>query len=770
MDDMAGAVRVSGDAGAGDAGAGDAGATGPAGGGAGVGDAAAGEGDGMAGERPRLRELADRMGIVPEYVDQSGRERRVTSDRTRVLLLRAMGHEAETEADAAAALERLRAADADQLLPPTRVIRARELGAARVCLQLPPEATGHVAWLLSLETEDGGIAESTGDAESGARSVEVPLPATPGLGYHLLRAAVSWGDSRCEGEQRLIVVPDGCWLPDGADRWRTFGLIANLYTVRGERDWGIGNLRDLRELMEWGATLGADFVGVNPLHALFNRGTEISPYSPVSRLYRNPLYLDLTAIPELAHSADARAIIEGEELQRELETLRSGEHVQYERLARLERPVLEALHREFAQRHREGDTARGEEYAAYLEREGEPLLDFATFLAVDEVETARQGHPDWFRRWPEGLRSCGGDGIATFRMEHAELVDLHCWLQFELDRQLADAARAGRAAGMRLGLYQDLAIGSSGGGSDAWAYPHLLLHGVSIGAPPDLLGPQGQDWGLPPMDPVALAEDGYAYWIQLLRGAFRHAGALRIDHVLGLFRQFWIPWGEGARNGAYVRFPSEELLGILALESHRSQALVVGEDLGTVPPEVPPALARWQVLSSKVLYFEVGEDGAFNPRSSYEHLVLATANTHDMAPLAGYFTGRELELRADAGYSSEGELDAQLAERARTVRRLHERLTMEGLIPTPDSSTSDVGLRGAVHSFLRGTPAMLVGISLDDLAGEIEPVNMPGLGPAEFPSWTRRMRRTLEDLRADRVVREALGSGPGQVTGDREGS
>ena len=713
--------------------------------------------DEVTGERPLLHALAARMGILPEYVDQTGRERRVTSDRTRVLLLRAMGLEAVTEADAGTALAELDRAESERLLSPSRVMSRAALEGARVSLQLPPQATGRVAWLLSLESEDGGVTGSSGECESGAHSVELPLPALPDAGYHLLRAAVSWEGGQHEGEQRLIVVPDSCWLPDGADEWRTFGLTTNLYTVRGARDWGIGNVSDLRELMEWGATLGADFVGVNPLHATFNRGTSTSPYSPVSRLYRNPLYLDVTAIPELAHSAAARAMIEGAEFQRELLELRAGGKVEYERLARLERPVLEELHREFAARHRSSGTARGVEYADYLEREGPPLLELATFLALDETIAMEGGRPEWFRHWPDDVRSCDGDGVAAFREVHAELVDFHCWLQFELDRQLGDAARAGRAAGMRLGLYQDLAIGTAGDGSDAWAYPHLFLENVSIGAPPDLLGPGGQDWGLPPVNPVMLAQDGYSYWIQLLRGAFRHAGALRIDHVLGLFRQFWIPRGEGARGGAYVRFPSEEMLGILALESHRHQALVVGEDLGTVPPEVAPALARWRVLSSSVLYFEQEDDGTFRPRSSYRHSTLATANTHDLAPLAGYLTGRDVSLRArveGTGAEEEGQL---LTERTRIVQRLLDRLRAEGFLPDQGGDGSSTGVASAVHSFLRATPAMLVGISLDDLAGETEPVNIPGVGQEEYESWCRRMRRTLTDLRADPRVVAGLG-------------
>lgn len=713
-----------------------------------------------ADERPSLRRLAELLGIEPEYVDQTGRVRRPTSDATRIQLLRAMGYEAESEEEAAAALASIERDAAEELLPPARVIPMHVLGHATVRLRLPPAAAGRVAWLLTLESEDGGTATSSGNADAAARSIELPLPALLEPGYHMLGAAVRWDGGEVECVQRLIVVPDACWLPPDAAAWHGFGLTANLYAVRDGRDWGIGNLTTLRTLMEWGAGLGADFVGVNPMHALFNRDAEISPYSPVSRLYRNPLYLDVTAIPELEHAPAARAMIADRSFREAVDALHGSPKVQYELIAALQRPVLEELHSVFVARHGTADTARGHEYGAYLEAEGEPLLHFATFMALDETLTAGHAHPEWFRRWPEPLRSSAGDGVAGFRDAHAELVDFHCWLQFELDRQLGAAAFAGREAGMRLGLYQDLAIGSSGGGSDAWAYPELLLQGVSIGAPPDMLGPEGQDWGLPPIDPRRLAADGYAYWIQLLRGAFRHAGALRIDHVLGLFRQFWIPWGASAQDGAYVRFPVEDMLGILALESQRHRALVVGEDLGTVPPEVPPALARWRVLTSKVLYFEREADGSFRHAAAYDHHALVTANTHDLAPLAGYAAGGDLRLRAAISGAPQAELDALLDERRDTMRRLGERLAAEGFIAAADSTPTDDGLRRAVHGFLRSTPAMLVGLSLDDLAGETEPVNMPGLDASRFSSWTRRMQRTLDDLRADPAVRAALGEEP----------
>jgi 4-alpha-glucanotransferase len=318
---------------------------------------------------------------------------------------------------------------------------------------------------------------------------------------------------------------------------------------------------------------------------------------------------------------------------------------------------------------------------------------------------------------------------------------------------------------MPLGLYQDLAIGASPSGSDVWASPGLFVDGACVGAPPDPLGPEGQNWGLPPVNPQALQADGYRYWTALIRGSLQHAGALRIDHVLGLFRQFWIPDGMTGAEGAYVRYPTDDLLGVLALEATRAGALVVGEDLGTVPPEVPPTLARRGVLSSKVLYFERDEDGGFRSPRHYPRTALATANTHDLAPLAGWWRGRDLVLRRAVGLLHDDDALAEAeAERARDRDALVALLVEEGILH--DATTRDVSelaVRAGVHTLLRRSPSWLVGLSLDDLVGETEPVNVPGVGPDGFPSWQRRLSVTLEEMADDRGVRVALGTERGWV-------
>ncbi|MDQ3949226.1 MAG: 4-alpha-glucanotransferase, partial [Gemmatimonadota bacterium] len=377
--------------------------------------------------------------------------------------------------------------------------------------------------------------------------------------------------------------------------------------------------------------------------------------------------------------------------------------------------------------------------------------------------TLRPLGPDW-RTWPHEFRSPKSPAVREFRRTYAELIDFHRWLQFETDRQLGEAAERARKSGMAIGLYQDLAIGTSPAGSDTWSSPDLFARGVCVGAPPDPYSATGQNWGLPPIDPRRLKEDGYRYFIGLVRAAFRHAGALRIDHVMGLFRVFWIPDGHSGTDGAYVRYPSDELLGILALESVRNNALVVGEDLGTVPPDVPPALAKWGVLSSKVLYFERADDGSFRPAEHYAAEALATANTHDMATLAGFWEGRDVELRAEVGLIEKDAVNAAREERARDKRQLLRALNKSRVLREridPDANDPQIPsaeLRGAVHDFLALTPSVLVGVALDDVAGEGDPVNVPGVSPDEHPSWTRRMSKSLTQLREDPETQVALGT------------
>jgi 4-alpha-glucanotransferase len=688
--------------------------------------------------RDELRELAACAGILDGYWDHAGRWCE-TSHATRRALLAALGFAVESDDAIHESLTAARDADARELFPPVRVVETGTPASTRVPVRAPAKRAASGPFRLRIELEGGGHRVAEGPWR-GEGTIEIPIGPELPLGYHRVSLTMSAGGDEWSNEQTLIVVPPRCVVPSDVlgDR-PAFGIIANLYTVRSRANWGIGDVTDLGALADWTGGVGGDFAGVNPLHALLNRGLDISPYSPVSRLFRNPIYVDVARIPELEQATEVRTRLSSPEFAAELEALRETPAVRYEQVMAVKGIALDALHRVFLDRVRGSGNERDRAYRDYVATHDPALTQFATWMTIAEL----QHSADW-RTWPREFHDPNGPTVERFAATHAQRVDFHCWVQFEVDRQLEEAARRGRAAGMRIGLYQDLAIGSSPAGADTWAFPDLFVRGVSVGAPPDPYAATGQNWGLPPLDPRGLRRSGYRYFIDLIRGAFRHSGALRIDHVMGLFRLFWIPDGMSGKDGAYIRYPAEDLLGIVALESVRNGALVVGEDLGTVPEEVPPRLAKWGVLSSKVLYFEREWDGRFKASDTYPALALATANTHDMPTISGFWSERDIAVRRNVGLVANDEDEAKArADRDRDRAALVQLLNEERILPDgmPRSSAE---LRAAVHGFLWNTPAQLVGLALDDLAGEMDAVNVPGVGPDRYPSWTRKMRADLE--------------------------
>ncbi|MGH7606981.1 MAG: 4-alpha-glucanotransferase, partial [Gemmatimonadales bacterium] len=498
-----------------------------------------------------LRTLAGRMGILPDFVDVLGRRRR-TSDATRETLLAAMGCPAASDAEARAILERLDDSERERVLAPVQVVRGNI--PATLALSAQPGATSYELEVI----EETGIVHRSGGALRG-RGARVPFPSTlrTGLppGYHRVRVRLG-GDHAWHAEQLLIVAPLRCAPPRRGEgrRNRRFGLTVNLWTVSSARNWGAGDFTDLAELAEWAGAYGAAFIGVNPLYALRCRRGEESPYNPLTRLFRNPLYLDVTAVPEFAESAEARQLVVSPAFRTALDRVRDAATVDHVAVMTLKRDVLRALFRTFCSRHAGRETPRDLAYRRYLAERGSLLDDFATFLALEE----HFGMSAW-PAWPDAFHDPRGQAARAFRAERAEAVDFHRWVQFELDRQLATAAGRAAAGGVANGFVGDLPVGTAAASSDAWAFPGLFARGVHIGAPPDEYAREGQDWGLAPLDPHRLRADRHAYWTLVVRAALAHKGALRVDHVMGLLRQYWIPAGRPAAEGAYVRYPADDL-------------------------------------------------------------------------------------------------------------------------------------------------------------------------------------------------------------------
>ncbi|MFG2647039.1 4-alpha-glucanotransferase [Streptomyces sp. NPDC048436] len=573
-----------------------------------------------------------------------------------------------------------------------------------------------------------------------------PLPhAAPPLppGVHRLRVDTPAGSA----EAHLIVAPYAFPAPPP----RTYGLLVQLYSLLSSRSWGMGDLGDLAELAAWsGRALGAGFVQVNPLHAAVPRpvdgASDPSPYRPSSRRFPDPVHLRVEDIPEYAH-LDGEARDRVASLARRAAVLREsvlsqGELIDRDAVWELKREALELIHEVPL------GPGRGAAYSDFLAEHGEALEDHATWYALAE----RYGS-DW-HTWPAPLRDPASPRTARARRELMGRVDFHSRLAWLTDAQLATAQRAALDAGMGIGLVHDLAVGVHPAGADAWAQQRHFAAGMSAGAPPDAFNARGQDWGLPPWRPDRLAESAYAPYRALLRALLRRAGAIRIDHVMGLFRLWWVPEGRAPTEGTYVHYDAEAMLAVLALEAHRAGALVIGEDLGTVEPGVRETLQRHGVLGTSVLWFERDWAGTGRPLppDRWRADCLATATTHDLPSTAARITGEHVQLRDRLGLLARSAAVEQ-AEAAADVAEWLALLSRLGMLPGGGGHEEEE-IR-AVHRFLLATPARMVGVWLPDAVGDRRPQNLPGTWD-QYPNW----RLPIADAAGRPVTLEELAASP----------
>ncbi|WP_326668344.1 4-alpha-glucanotransferase [Streptomyces canus] len=664
---------------------------------------------------PELSRLAESYGVATSY--QPSPDRTVAASATAVTLtLAALGVDAGDPAAALAAREReLR----ERLLPPTVVCWS---GSPPAFVTDLPEGTR-----LRIATEQGETRSSADQLPPGVHRLTADAP-----------------DGRT-ADAHLIVAPPRLPAPPG----RSYGLLVQLYSLLSHRSWGMGDLGDLAELTSWaGRALGAGFVQVNPLHAAVpGAPTDPSPYRPSSRRFPDPVHLRIEDIPEYVQVADPdrlRALRERAERLREA-VLEKGALIDRDAVWELKREALELV------REVPLGPGRRAAYADYLAEGGEALEDHATWCALAEAHGS-----DW-SRWPVGLRDPRSAETARARGELMDRVDFHSRLAWLTESQLGAAQRVAREAGMPVGVVHDLAVGVHPEGADAWAQQAYFAAGMSVGAPPDAFNARGQDWGLPPWRPDRLAESGYAPYRQLLRALFRYAGALRIDHVMGLFRLWWVPQGRPPTEGTYVRYDAEAMLAVLVLEASRAGAVVIGEDLGTVEPGVREVLRERGVLGTSVLWFERDweGDGRPLPPERWRADCLATATTHDLPPTASRLTGEHVELRDGLGLLTRP-LDEERAEASADTGEWLELLARLGLLHGTgggaDPSSEEAQIQ-AVHRFLLHTPARMVGIWLPDTVGDRRPQNLPGTWD-QYPNWRLPIADgegravTLEDLAA----------------------
>lgn len=557
-----------------------------------------------------------------------------------------------------------------------------------------------------------------------------------------------------------------CHLPTVlAEGGRLWGLSVQLYSLRSQRNWGIGDFTDLTRLIDIVAATGGDFIGLNPLHALFpDAPTLISPYSPSHRGFLNVLYIDVEAAPGFAACEAVQCRVTSAEFRQRLAGLRESSLVDYPAVAALK---LETLRMIFEHQRQQGDAGYAA-FAAWRQAQGEALERFALFEALQAHFRAQDPTCWGWPAWPAEFHDPAGPAVAAFAGEHGEDIEWHAWLQWVADQQLAAAARHAREHGMAIGLYRDLAVGAHPGGAEVWHWQEVFAignGGAHTGAPPDELNLLGQDWGLPPLIPHRLRASGFAPFLEVLNANMRHAGAMRIDHVMGLMRLFWVPSDTPATEGAYVNYPFETLLGLVARASQNNACLVIGEDLGTVPDGFRDRLHAATVLSYHPLIFARYSDGNFRLPRDMPRQALVCASTHDLPTLAGFWQGVDLDVRTQLMLFPNSETRERLiTERDWDRGRLLWALEREGLLPAGVSKDPTQlaeltpPLIAALHAYLARSPAMLLAIQPEDIFACREQINVPGTLEDQHPNWQRKLPVALEDWTADERFNLVIGA------------
>lgn len=709
-------------------------------------------------DRAALVRLAGLVGIEARYTDALGQTHEA-SDETLLALVAAFGLPSDPN-QAAALLEADKRA-APLGLEPIHVIHAED---RHPVLRLRLDGrTRDIAWACRFEHGEehrGRVAVETGAERA---PFALPLPAGLPLGYH--RLTIEAGTEAASLE--LAVAPARCHLPPQfAAAPHAWGLTCQLYGLHDARDWGVGDFTDLGQIAAAAGVCGAAVLGVNPLHARFAaEPLHLSPYAPSSRQWLDYLSIDATAMPGFAEDEIVQGLIGGEWFGATHWAARSAQLIDYGAAAACKRPVLEALYRRFQARDlADGGGARtllGRSFREFQRDGGQSLADFAAFEALHEHFCRERRGFSW-RGWPSPMRNPRSVEVAAFAAAHRERVEFFEFLQWEADRQLATAAAAGRAAGLSVGLYRDLAVGADPNGAEAWADQALVAPNASIGAPPDALSRAGQNWGLAPINPIVLRRQGFAPFVACLRANMRHAGILRVDHVMSLYRLYWIPSGMAATNGCYVKYPLDDLLRLVALESVRQTCAVVGEDLGTVPAGFRETMRAANLLSYRIMVFERRSDGGFISPQDYPPLAAASAATHDLATLEGFWLGRDIAWRRQLGLYPDAQAEAaEVTERERDRDLLLDALIGEGLLRAEDRGrfVSKAGeplylpaLGDAVQRYLARSHALLMLLQIEDVVGEIEQANLPGTIDAH-PNWRRRLRQSLEEVIAGGELR-----------------
>lgn len=674
---------------------------------------------------------ATQAGIATSYINARGEEQEIDI-QTRLRLLEAMRTGVPIKADGAP-------------LPAVNVFTVGDH------MTVALRGHGDYRWLLTTET---GEHQYHGNIQGEAT---LELPANLPLGYHCLTLTQQDRHCRC----RIIVAPARCYEPaairEGEKLW---GACVQLYTLRSEDNWGIGDFGDLKQMLGEMIQRGGSFIGLNPVHALYPATPEsASPYSPSSRNWLNVMYIDVEAVEDFRQCPEAQAWRHSPETLKALASVRETPWVDYSAVAELKIAALNMARQRFVRRSAEDRQVIA--FRHFVRERGEGLYWQAAYDALHaylmQKDRANWGWPVW----PKGYRDAHHPDVVEFCQHHATEVEFWLWLQWLAHCQFAECWQVCEAAQMPIGLYRDLAVGVAEGGSETWSDRELYCMQASVGAPPDILGPLGQNWGLPPVNPHVMVDRAYEPFIALLRANMENCGALRIDHVMSLLRLWWIPYGETADKGAYVSYPVDDLLAILALESQRHRCMVIGEDLGTVPVEIVSKLRDSGVYSYKVLYFEQVSEGQHLAPQRWPTQAMAVATTHDLPTLRGWWDSGDLTLGKMLGLYPDGEILSELyTDRERAKQGLLNALHQYNCVPErvgihASRMPMTPALNQGMQRFIADTPSSLLGLQPEDWLDMSQPVNVPGTNN-QYPNWRRKLSVTLEAMFADEHVNRLI--------------
>jgi 4-alpha-glucanotransferase len=720
-----------------------------------------------------INELAALCGILPEYWDIFGKLH-VASLETKKAMLKAMRIDIESDDAIAREINDRKSRPWKSFTEPVFVVsvNAQPL---KIPLYIPVRAgqENNLQITCAIEDENGVsssfqifgndinvVDERTID---NIRYIKILISdkAHRNIGYYTaelecrLTDTVQDEPSTIGKKTRLIITPDTCYLPPESGKCKTWGMSVNLYSLQSKHSWGIGDFNDLEKIVDMMAALKADFIGLNPLHAIPNTYPYgISPYSPISRLYKNFIYLDIEAIPEVIASDEIREFIKREAFRKKIRKLRKSVRIDYEKTGQLKELILRRAFECFYEIHYKKNSQRYKEFRHYLSIEGKCVESFATFHAIQDLFKKEKNVYSW-QQWPEAYHDPKGDAVKVFRKEHEKEVLYYIYIQWLINDQLLKITSHCKETGMKIGLYHDLAVGAIAAGSDAWNYQEIIGD-ADVGAPPDDFNPQGQNWGFPPMIPDKLKETGYELFIDTIRKNMKYGGALRIDHALGLYRLFWIPSGMSPNYGAYLLQHAEDILRIIALESQRNKTIVVAEDLGTIDDTFREMLQSFQMLSYRLYYFERNyPDPSFKAPEQYPSMSLCAITTHDLPTICGYWAGRDIEVKKQLGiYGDEEAWKNDAAGRERDKRLIISALKAQGIIPDDypadpqeiPQMTNELSI--AIYRYLAKSPCRLLLVSLDDIIGTLDQQNLPGTVD-EHPNWMQKYPSSLEDILLD---------------------